>query len=1118
MLLPPLLAASVSVSDSFDGGNIEAEDMVTDSNLVKLYIKPDVYSELEQKSHFQSFAFRSTVSDLAPGAAIKVTYCIENAGQASFEKAWDSSATCYTTSIEDTNSWKRKTDTRYENGKLVWDHVHERNGSVYFSYFPLYTYPQHLELISKCAASANVKSLGKTIDGREIDCVVAGTGERVAWIIHRQHPGESMSEYFAEGLLTRLLGIDNDGHVDGLVRRLLQDYTFYIVPNMCPDGAVRGHLRTNAVGANLNREWFDTPDYPAPTLKNSPEVFHVLNTMKETGMDLFLDVHGDEVLPFNFLSGSEETVHWGPRLKALHGAFLASYQRSNPDMQSEIGYPSPPPGRASKNIGTNAIANRFNCLAATLEMPFQDCWTNPDPERGWSPSRSRQLGASLLDAMTYIHPYLRAPGPFWEDLPANDAYIRPRNDYENASGATSTNGEVSNASASKSKESRRKKKKSRPSDINRDGRNDNSRREPNTQRNGRDGNSSRQSNMNQDDRGGNSVKQPNMSMDGSDGQDGSDGRTPVQPNPNQDEQEVRMPMQPDPNQEVRMPMQPNPNQGQNARMPGQPNMNQGRDVRMPGQPNMNQGQNARMPGQPNMNQGQNARMPSQRNMDPGHNERFSFSRRSNSNQDVRDDRMPGQPFSDRNGPNGGFSDQSNVNWGRQDERHFRDGNMPLQGNGQGGVRWQPGMEPDGKYPAQSWLPDPKPAEPEPVKSRGPGSRGEEDGQFGDPPVNSRGPGSRGEENGQFGDPPANSRGPGPRREDDGQFGGPPWQPPNQEAGGQRTHDSWGAVVPRPDDGQNGGPPLQANGPPDGPPNGPPPNGQFENYPGPSRAEGGGSFDGRPSQPNGPAGGFDTPRERGGGNYEGRQRQPGPTNSRGPGPRQRGNGNFDDRQRHPNGPGAGGGRFDDTNVRGPGGGGGRFDNTNAQGPGFGNFDDRQRQPHSGGQGFGANNSRGPGPRERGNGNFEVFPRQPNGPADTRGGGNFEGRQRQPDGPARGGGFGATNSRGQASRAEGGETRQWQPNRPPNGSTGGQSGNFSGPMSQGPGNGARLWKPDGGGVGRTPAESSSWESSVQGYGPDPVVWRQSNNAEGGSQDGFNSWEYKIDTDSDDLPWQS
>ena len=40
------------------------------------------------------------------------------------------------------------------------------------------------------------------------------------------------------------------------------------------DGAFRGHLRTNACGANLNREWCTTGDYVAPTLERSPEVYH----------------------------------------------------------------------------------------------------------------------------------------------------------------------------------------------------------------------------------------------------------------------------------------------------------------------------------------------------------------------------------------------------------------------------------------------------------------------------------------------------------------------------------------------------------------------------------------------------------------------------------------------------------------------------------------------------------------------------------------------------------------------------------------------------------------------------------------------------------------------------
>ena len=52
--------------------------------------------------------------------------------------------------------------------------------------------------------------------------------------------------------------------------------SIYVIPNMNPDGSVRGHLRTNACGANLNREWCTTGSYEAPTLERSPEVYYCL--------------------------------------------------------------------------------------------------------------------------------------------------------------------------------------------------------------------------------------------------------------------------------------------------------------------------------------------------------------------------------------------------------------------------------------------------------------------------------------------------------------------------------------------------------------------------------------------------------------------------------------------------------------------------------------------------------------------------------------------------------------------------------------------------------------------------------------------------------------------------
>ena len=103
-----------------------------------------------------------------------------------------------------------------------------------------------------------------------------------------------MAEWWMEGALERLLD-----EADPVVRRLREKATFHIVPNMNPDGSLRGHLRTNAAGVNLNREWH------APSAESSPEVLCVRDEMDRTGVDFAMDVHGDEAIAANFLAGFE---------------------------------------------------------------------------------------------------------------------------------------------------------------------------------------------------------------------------------------------------------------------------------------------------------------------------------------------------------------------------------------------------------------------------------------------------------------------------------------------------------------------------------------------------------------------------------------------------------------------------------------------------------------------------------------------------------------------------------------------------------------------------------------------------------------------------------------------
>ena len=64
-------------------------------------------------------------------------------------------------------------------------------------------------------------------------------------------------------------------------------------------------------------------------------------------------------------------------------------------------------GQANMTLATNWIAQNFDCLAFTLEMPFKDNAGLPDAAHGWSGERSKKLGASVLQPMCSVVGQLR---------------------------------------------------------------------------------------------------------------------------------------------------------------------------------------------------------------------------------------------------------------------------------------------------------------------------------------------------------------------------------------------------------------------------------------------------------------------------------------------------------------------------------------------------------------------------------------------------------------------------------------------------------------------------------------------------------------------------------------
>jgi murein tripeptide amidase MpaA len=361
---------TLQINAAFDSGNI------------RLLAATDDTAELEivrdhQSDFYQWFYFR-----VAGARGREVSYRITNAGGSAYPFGWPG----YRVRVsEDRVTW-RMAETRYDKGVLSWTHRCETD-LVWFAYFAPYTTEMHEALVARTALQPGFahRELGTTLDGQAIDYFRVGTGEKPVWLYARQHPGESMCEWWMEGALEWLATAD--------AAPLLAAATLHIVPTMNPDGTRRGHLRTNAAGVNLNREWH------SPSAERSPEVLCVLREMDRTGCIFAMDVHGDEAIAANFIAGFEGIPSWTD----AHGAKFTEFGRRlaahTPDFQTELGYEKAAAGKANLSMSTNQLAERFGAVSVTLEMPFKDHAPNPDAEHGWSPDRSKRLAVACLETL-----------------------------------------------------------------------------------------------------------------------------------------------------------------------------------------------------------------------------------------------------------------------------------------------------------------------------------------------------------------------------------------------------------------------------------------------------------------------------------------------------------------------------------------------------------------------------------------------------------------------------------------------------------------------------------------------------------------------------------------------
>lgn len=103
-------------------------------------------------------------------------------------------------------------------------------------------------------------------------------------ITSRVHPGEVPASHIFNGILPFLLERE-----DPRAQALLDNFVFFLVPFVNPDGVSRGHYRTDSQGLNLNRFYSNPNIVEHPSVYAIREIATMLN--KDKRLAVYFDLH-----------------------------------------------------------------------------------------------------------------------------------------------------------------------------------------------------------------------------------------------------------------------------------------------------------------------------------------------------------------------------------------------------------------------------------------------------------------------------------------------------------------------------------------------------------------------------------------------------------------------------------------------------------------------------------------------------------------------------------------------------------------------------------------------------------------------------------------------------------
>ncbi|MCP4413023.1 MAG: hypothetical protein GY808_10735, partial [Gammaproteobacteria bacterium] len=154
------------------------------------------------------------------------------------------------------DDWYRLTNNSYDSGTYTITETFTQDTVQIATFFP-FSYQKMHDYVDLIETSewATESILGSSHQGRDIDLLtitntsVPSANKKIICIVGRQHSAETSSSHMLKGLIDFLISDNIYAH------GFRNNFIWYIVPMVNPDGVFTGNSRATSEGNDGNRDW-----------------------------------------------------------------------------------------------------------------------------------------------------------------------------------------------------------------------------------------------------------------------------------------------------------------------------------------------------------------------------------------------------------------------------------------------------------------------------------------------------------------------------------------------------------------------------------------------------------------------------------------------------------------------------------------------------------------------------------------------------------------------------------------------------------------------------------------------------------------------------------------------